>query len=217
MRNYHSQVRRVGTTGRTTPKKAKRDPSRAVQEATLALPDIVSVAVREFTGELEEGLLAFVVGSGLKVVNAMLEHEVEIPVGPKGHHGPNRVALSYGREDGVVTLAGRPAQITRPRMRSVDRTSEVALSTDDCFASTQLLWRMAMEKMLTRDCIRRYGAGLKPVIAAVEARSRGTSRSALSWRFVAATETALAEPITADLALVDFACLMIDGLNFAGH
>ena len=37
----------------------------------------------ELAGELEEGLLAFCVGAGLKVVQAMMEHEVETLAGPK--------------------------------------------------------------------------------------------------------------------------------------
>jgi hypothetical protein len=43
-------------------------PSRAHQEAAVALPDTVSVAIAELASELEEGLLAFVVGTGLSVL-----------------------------------------------------------------------------------------------------------------------------------------------------
>jgi transposase-like protein len=93
----------------------------------------------------------------------------------------------------------------------------VALSTYDCFASTELLGRMAMEKMLAKISTRRYAAGLEPVGAAVEAKSRGASRSAVSRRFVAATETALAELMATDLSSLDLVVLMVDGVNFAGH
>jgi hypothetical protein len=51
----------------------------------------------------------------------------------------------------------------------------------------------------------------------VTARSRGTSRSAVSRRFVAATETALAELMTEDLSALDLVALMVDGVHFAGH
>ena len=63
MKNYQTSTRRAGTSGRTTAKKARRDPGRAAKEAALALPDSVSVSVGELVGELEEGLLAFVVGA----------------------------------------------------------------------------------------------------------------------------------------------------------
>ncbi|MGH8996935.1 MAG: IS256 family transposase [Acidimicrobiales bacterium] len=181
------------------------------------LPDTVSVAVGELTGELEEGLLAFVVGAGLKVVQTMMVHEVETLAGPKGRHDPGRVAVRHGSDDGLVTLGGRQVPISRPRVRSADRSAEVALSTYECFSSTELLGRMAMEKMLAKISTRRYQAGLEPVGTAVEARSRGTSRSAVSRRFVAATETALAELMAADLTGLDLVALMVDGVNFAGH
>jgi putative transposase len=217
MNNYQNSTRRVGTTGRATPKKAKRDAARAAQEAALVLPDAVSVAVGELVGELEEGLLAFVVGAGLKVVNAMMEHEVETLAGPKGRHDPARTAVRHGSDDGLVTLGGRQVAISRPRVRTADRTGEVPLATYDCFASTELLGRMAMEKMLAKISTRRWAAGLEPVGAAVEAKSRGTSRSAVSRRFVAATETALAELMATDLSSLDLVVLMVDGVNFAGH
>jgi putative transposase len=217
MKDYQNSARRVGTTGRATPKKAKRDAARAAQEAVLALPDSVSVAVGELAGELEEGLLAFVVGAGLKVVQSMMDHEVETVCGPKGRHDPARRAVRHGSDDGLVTLGGRQVTISRPRVRTADRSGEVALSTYDCFASTELLGRMAMEKMLAKISTRRYAAGLEPVGAAVEAKSRGTSRSAVSRRFVAATETALAELMATDLSSLDVVVLMVDGVNFAGH
>ncbi|MHB8498663.1 MAG: IS256 family transposase [Acidimicrobiales bacterium] len=217
MNNYQTSTRRAGTSGRTTPKKAKKDPGRAVAEAALALPDTVSVALGDLAGELEEGLLAFCVGAGLKVVQTMMEHEVETLAGPRGRHDPNRAAVRHGSDGGLVTLGGRQVAISRPRVRSADRSNEVTLSTYECFNSTELLGHMAMGKMLAKISTRRYGAGLEPVGVAVEQRSKGTSRSAVSRRFVAATETALAELMAADLSELDLVVLMVDGVNFAGH
>jgi putative transposase len=217
MNNYQTTSQCAGTTGRTTPKKAKVDAGRAAEEAALVLPDTVSIAVRELTDELEEGLLAFVVGAGLKVVHTMMEHEVEALAGPKGRHVPDRVAVRHGTDNGLVTLGGRQVTIRRPRVRSADRSAELPLATYDCFASTELLGRTTMEKMLAKVSTRRYQAGLEPVGAAVEARSRGTSRSAVSRRFVAATETALAELMAQDLSSLDLVALMVDGVHFAGH
>jgi hypothetical protein len=51
---------------------------------------------------------------------------------------------------------------------------------------------MDMAKMLAKLSTRRYRAGLEPVGTAVEAAARSTSKSAVSRRFVEATETALA-------------------------
>ncbi len=56
---------------------------------------------------------------------------------------------------------------------------------------------------------RRYRLGLKPVGEQVEHE--------VSRRFVARTETALAELLAADLSEVELVALMVDGMHFAGH
>ena len=177
----------------------------------------MSVAVGELAGELEEGLLAFAVGAGLQVLGAILDAEVTALAGPKGRHDPQRSAVRHGSDDGLVTLGGRQVSITRPRVRTADGSTEVALPTYELVGSTALLGRMAMERMLAKVSTRRYGAVLEPVGTTVAARSRGTSRSAVSRRFVAATETALAELLGQDLSGLDLVALMVDGVHFAGH
>ena len=84
--------RRVRT-GRTTPKKARPDAGRAAHEAAVVLPDTVTVAISELAGELEEGLLAFVVGTGLEVLDVVLESEATVLAGERGRHDPDRTAV----------------------------------------------------------------------------------------------------------------------------
>jgi putative transposase len=216
-KNYQTTRRLAGTTGRTTPKKARIDPQRLAHEAAVTLPDTVSVAVAELAAELEEGLLAFAVGTGLQVLTTILEAEATAAAGPRGRHDPERTAVRHGTDSGLVTLGGRQVPITRPRVRTADRSAEVPLPTYEHVSSTEALGRLTMEKMLAKISTRRYGAGLEPVGTAVEARSRGTSRSAASRRFVAATETALGELMAADLTGLDLVALMVDGAHFAGH
>jgi putative transposase len=215
--NYQTTTRRAGTTARVTPKKAKIAPERVAVEAALALPDTVTIAVADLAGELEEGLLAFAVGTGLKVLNVILESEATALAGPKGRHDPDRAAVRHGTDSGLVSLGGRQVEITRPRLRSADRATEVSLPTYVAASSTELLGRLAMDRMLAKLSTRRYSAGLEPVGAAVEAKARGTSRSAVSRRFVAATETAFAELMAADLSGLDLVALMVDGVHFADH
>jgi transposase-like protein len=69
--------------------------------------------------------------------------------------------------------------------------------------------------MLAGVATRRHTAVAEPVGEAIEATARSTSRSSVSRRFKAATETALAELLARDLSLLDVAVLMIDGIVFA--
>ena len=212
-KNYQTTVHR----GRTTAKKARPDAERAAKEAAVHLPETVTIAIADLAGELEEGLLAFAVGTGLKVLDVILEDEATAVAGSKGHHDPGRAAVRHGTDGGLVTLGGRQVSIRRPRVRSADRSCEMSLPTYVAASSTELLGRGAMAKMLAKLSTRRYAVGLEPVGAAIEARSRGTTKSAVSRRFVAATEAALAELMSADLSGLDLVAIMIDGVNFADH
>jgi hypothetical protein len=213
-KNYQTTIH----AGRITPKKPRLDATQAAQEAALRrLPDTVTIAIADLAGELEEGLLAFAVGTGLKVLDVILEDETTALAGPRGRHDPERTAVRHGRDAGLVTLGGRQLSISRPRLRSADRSSEVALPTYVAASSTELLGREAMAKMLAKLSTRRYSVGLEPVGSAVQARARGTTKSAVSRRFVAATESALAELMSTDLSALDLVVIMIDGVNFADH
>lgn len=74
-----------------------------------------------------------------------------------------------------------------------------------------------MTKMMAKLSTRRYRAGLEPVGTQVEATARSTSKSAVSRRFVDATETALAELLGKNLSGLDIVALMVDGVHFADH
>src|SRR5208283_4393035 len=116
----------------------------------------VSVVMADLTEEIREGLLALAVGSGLQVMQAMMVDEVDEVVGAKGKWNPERSAHRHGTDDGEVTLGGRRVAVRRPRVRSADGRCEVPLSTYELFSQTELLGKMAMEKMLAKLSTRRY-------------------------------------------------------------
>ncbi|MGH9223340.1 MAG: IS256 family transposase [Acidimicrobiales bacterium] len=184
-------------------------------EATM--PDTVAVTLAELAGSLREGLLAMAVGAGLQVMDALIAESVTALVGPKFRHDANRAAVRHGTEAGSVSLGGRAVPVRRPRVRTADGTAEVAVPAYELFSSTELLGEMALERMMAKLSTRRYAAGLEPVGSQVEAVSRSTSKSAVSRRFVAATESALATMVAADLSGLDLVALMIDGVHFADH
>ena len=185
--------------------------------AELVMPDTVAVAMGDLAETVREGLLALAVGAGLQVMQVMMAESVTAVCGPKGQHDAERKAVRHGTEDGSVTLGGRRVPVRRPRVRTADDTAEVAVPAYDLFASTELLGEMALQRMLAKLSTRRYSASLEPVGTKVEATARSTSKSAVSRRFVAATESALATMLAADLSELDLVALMIDGVHFADH
>ena len=185
--------------------------------AQLQLPEQVTVAVAELASAAREGLLVLAVGTGLQVLEVMLEEDVARLVGPKGRHNPDRTAVRHGNEPGQVTLGGRRVRVRRPRVRTVDGTRELPVPTYQAFAPTELLDQLALERMLAKLSTRRYRLGLEPVGTQVEQTATGISRSAVSRRFVARTEHALAELLAADLSELDLVALMVDGIWVADH
>jgi putative transposase len=182
----------------------------------LAVPEHVNVVMAEVAADMREGLLALAVGAGLQVMTALMENDVSAVAGPKGKHDAGRVAVRHGHERGSVALGGRRVPVQRPRVRAADGSGELPVPAYELFSSTEVLGRLAMEKMLAGLSSRRYGpVGLEPVGEQVTATARSTSKSAVSRKFVAQTETALAELLSADLSGLDLVALMVDGVHFA--
>lgn len=184
------------------------------QETRFALPEQVEVPLHQLAGAVKEGLLAFSVGVGLKVMALMMEEELNEVVGPKGKHDQERTATRHGSEDGSVVLGGRKAKVTRPRARHLDGSGEVELATYKHFSTEDLLGQMALERMVAGLSTRNYGAGLEPV---GDVEATGTTRSSVSRRFVERTASALKELMAKDLSDVDIVALLLDGVEIAGH
>jgi putative transposase len=116
----------------------------------------------EIAESAKESLLALAVGTGMQVMAAMFDEDVTRLCGPDGKHNPDRAGYRHGSEAGSVTLGGRRLPVTRPRVLATDGSGELHLPSYDPFSSTEILGRMAMEKMLAGLSSRRYGHGLEP-------------------------------------------------------
>jgi len=164
--------------------------------AVIAPLEAVTVRLTEIAESAREGLLALAVGTGLQVMAAWMSADVEELCGPWGRHGAERLGYRHGIEAGSVTLGGR-------RARAADGSGELAVPAYELFSSAELLGAMAMDQMLAGLSTRRYPVGLEPVGTAVQDAATSTSKSAVSRRFVKATETALARLMAADLSDLD--------------
>src|SRR4051812_50123431 len=155
----------------------------------------VQVALDEIAASAREGLLAVAVGAGLQVMQALMEDDVTAVCGPKGRHDPQRVATRHGHEPCSVALGGRRVPVSRPRMRATDGSGELAVPSYEEFTGTEVMGRMALERMLAGLSTRHYPVGLEPVGEHVEATSSATSKSAVSRRVGRGTGTPLARPL----------------------
>ena len=170
-----------------------------------------------FATHLREGLLAASTAVGLEVLDELMGAEVAALAGPRGRHQPDRAAYRHGSDAGSVTLGGRRLAVRRPRVRSADRTTELALASYAAASATDLLAEGIVARMLAGLSSRRYGAGLEPVGRAIEERATGTSHAAVSRRFVAATAERLASFLARPLAGQRFIVVMLDGFGMGEH
>ena len=158
-------------------------------------------------------LQALVVASGLKVLEAMLEEDRVAVCGPRYAHQPERRASRAGHAPSEVVLGGRKVALRRPRGRHDGQ--EVALPTFRAFAGDDPLNRRVVEQMLVGVATRQYGRSLEPL--GPDVRTRGTSKSAVSRRFVAQTQAQLDAWRATPLAELDLAVLLLDGVHVGTH
>ncbi len=179
----------------------KSEERQGVQQLVLEIPEIVGRELHEL-----------VVGAGMSVLAKMLEAEREKLCGPRYVHSTTRKASRGGHSNAELALGGRRVALKRPRVIGRDG-HEVKLQTWGLLASDDALNERAVEQMVVGVSTRKYARSLETV----DVKTRGSSKSAVSRRFVALTEARLDEMMVARLEHLDLAVLMIDGIVFSEH
>ena len=201
---------------------ADHDWLRLVPTTTLGLAERLGGRLdghlTRFAEHMREGLLAASVAVGLEVMAELMDAEVTDLAGPKGKHNPARTAKRHGRQDGSVTLGGRRVPVRRPRVRTVgDDEHELPLTSYDSLVSADLLADGVVARMLGGLSTRGYRAGLEPVGRGVEQTATGTSHSAVSRRFVAATAERLDQLLNRPLGGQRWLVVFLDGFGMGEH
>lgn len=195
--------------GTAVDKKSKKKVEGQGLNAQMLVPIVGLMAA------VKGALMDWVINGGLAVVAALLEQEREALCGPRYRHLPNRTATRGGYAPAEAVLGGRRVSLKRPRAHDVATGEELALPSWEQLANEDPLTARAVEQMLIGVSTRKYKRSLETLPAAVE--ERGTSKSAVSRRFVAATEAELTKHWTASLKETSLAVLMIDGLVCGEH
>jgi transposase-like protein len=193
---------------------------RVLAPEAVELPEQLALPTEGIAVALREGLLAMSTVAGLSVMRELLEEEIAELCGPRGRHDAERVAYRHGQVPSSLPMGGRKVRAERPRVRSTDG-QEVALATWQTLAACDLLSELAVSRMLAGVSCRRYATdGLEPVGEAVERRSMGTSKSAVSRRFVALTRARLHEllerPVPDGVRIVFVDAVEIKGRSIVG-
>jgi putative transposase len=178
------------------------------QETTTE--QLVFAAMRDARATLHDA----VVTAGMSVLSAMLEDDRVRLCGARYAHDPHRHASRAGHAEGELAMGGRLVRVRRPRVRGADRR-EVALETWERFAEADPLTPRAVEQMVLGVSTRNYARSIES--APPHVPTRGTSKSAVSRRFVAATREKLSEMMSRDLSGLAICATMIDGIHMGEH
>jgi len=154
-------------------------------------------------------LMELVVGTGLQVVQQLLEEDRAAICGTRYRHDEARVASRGGTTSSSVVLGGRRVVVRRPRVRG--RAGEIALPTWQALTRTDPLTRRAVQAAVVGVATRQYASLLEPIGGVP---TRGTSKSAVSRRFIAATAAQVERWRTRPLTDVDLTVLFLDGVRF---
>ena len=191
-------------TGKEPPMKDTARRRTKIQETTTE--QVMFAAMREARATLHEAVVA----AGMSVFSAMLEEDRSKLCGPRYVHDRDRRASRAGHTEGEMAMGGRRVRVRRPRVRGTDGR-ELPLATWERFAESDPLTPRAVEQMVLGVSTRNYERSLDSAPSGV--RSRGTSKSAVSRRFVGATREKLAEMMSRDLSALPLCAVMIDGIH----
>lgn len=182
-------------------------------DVVSSLPDAVHIDLVDIAATLREGMLSLSVSAGLAVLQTMMCEEMTERIGPKHAKLTERSGNWHGSTQGSVVVGGTKQQLCRPRGRT-SNGEEITLATWDMASATDLLDQLTVERMLAGVATRRY-SDVEATAGRIDDTVHATSKSAISRRFVKATETAMSELLSRDLSEHDVAALFIDGFDVA--
>jgi putative transposase len=182
------------------------------EESALAEQKLLPMAALLFT--LRRGLREFAAEAGMQALSVLLEQERTEVCGPRYKHIEDRQASRAGHAAGELVMGGRRVSVRRPRARSGEG-KEVTLPSWKQFSAEDPLTNRAVEEMLIGVSTRKYKRALEELPP--ELKTRGTSKSAVSRRFVAATMSEMERWMHRSLGQIELASILIDGLGFTDH
>ena len=140
---------------------------------------------------------------GLKIMTAVMQHEIQMKVGLWGRQQIYR----HGKQKGYVVYAGRKLGVEHPRLRH-PQSGEVPLESYRAFQANGRIQKAVARRVLRHCSMRNYEGALDDCL-----QGYGIKRSSVSRHFKATTTQELKEllerPVPKDLL-----ALLIDGKYF---
>ena len=147
----------------------------------------------------------------------MMEEDATTVCGPRHRRHGNRRGYRWGHTQSEIGYHGGRVKVQRPRVRD-HAGKEVGLESWQVLRDGNLLLEWALNLMVLNVSTRKYDRAVRlPEGDLAKARGDGTSKSAVSRRFVALSRKKMKAWLASDLSELDLLVIQIDGLHVGDH
>ena len=171
-------------------------------------------AVKTAFQEVQSSFENFCLLAGIEAFQDLLEEEAADLCGERHQRHEDRRGRRWGKARSPVAFHGGRIDIERPRVRTPDGQQELELPSLAAGQREDWLGRWAMNQMLINVSTRRFRRSVRlPDGDVVSIKGDGTSKSAVSRKFVALSSAKLETWLATDLSPLDLLAIQIDGLH----
>ena len=155
--------------------------------------------------------------AGVEALAEMMEEDATTVCGARHRRHGGRRGYRWGRTHSEIGYHGGKVKVARPRVR--DRAGkEVSLESWQALRDGNLLLEWALNLMVLNVSTRKYHRAVRlPEGDLAKARGDGTSKPAVSRRFVALSRKKMKAWLASDLSELDLLVIQIDGLHVGDH
>ena len=170
----------------------------------------VAVAFEEVQSSFDK----FCLIAGIEALQELLQEEASVICGDRHQRHDGRRGRRWGQTKSQVGFHGGRVGVDRPRVRSCEGKQELVLPSWAAAQDEDLLNQWAMNQMLINVSTRKFRRSVRlPSGDVGSVPGDGTSKSAVSRKFVALSSAKMREWLTSDLSALDLLAIQIDGLH----
>ncbi|MGI6128879.1 MAG: IS256 family transposase [bacterium] len=191
-----------------------REATQSIVDRNLPLP-IQELTMRDLQEAVKGRFSSFCTAVGIQALMTLMDQDIEAVAGPKGKHDTARTAYRHGFQDTTIPMGNQRLAIKRPRARSIETNAEIPIPSYEAFANDNELLEAALNRMLYGMSSRDYRHGIENYNGV--AKTSGTSKSAISQRFIKASAKEAGKVLSRRFDDETFPVLMIDGIGFGDY
>src|SRR4051812_25244693 len=170
----------------------------------------VAVAFEEVQSSFDK----FCLIAGIEALQELLQEEASVVCGERHQRHDGRRGRRWGETRSQVGFHGGRVGVDRPRVRSREGQQELVLPSWAAAQDEDWLGQWAMNQMLINVSTRKFRRSVRlPGGDVGSIPGDGTSKSAVSRKFVALSSTKLRQWLVSDLSQLDLLAIQIDGLH----